>query len=154
MIGLLIGALLVTQPPPPAVDSSARRHPAHRSVRPDFVLPRNLQAFRPKMVIVYDLAGGHVGWQLPRANAATVAEVRAYLKSVSDSVAKGNYTTHFGPDSPNAAGAKVMIEKRALIRVRYRDLPWGGELYMLSPDDEVARAITTFLRAVNRRFPG
>jgi hypothetical protein len=152
MISLLASALLMV-PPIQSADTVRPEAPPRQTARADFLLPKNLRPFRSRVVIVYDLEGGHVGLQLTRGTPALIGEARAYLKAVGDSLAKGELQTYFGPNSLKAPGAKLLTEKTALFRVRYRDLPWGGELNIVSREDDVSRAITQFLRAVNRRTP-
>ena len=90
--------------------------------------------------------GGRIELQRDVEDPAGIATIRAHLKEIAVSFAKGDFKTpafvHGRDDVP---GTAVMAAKHTAITYTYRDLPRGGEVRIVTQDAEALHAIHQFL---------
>jgi hypothetical protein len=94
-----------------------------------------------------DLAdGGRIQLTRDPTDSAGIRNVRTHLAEIARAFAAGDFTTpgvvHAGKQVP---GAATMTARREHIDYRFRALPAGGELRMITRDPDALKAIHQYL---------
>lgn len=80
------------------------------------------------------------------ADSATVTQVRAHLREITDAFAKGDFAKPFATHGEVPPGVPVMTDRRASIRYRYEERAGGGAVVIATSDAATLGAIHEFLR--------
>jgi hypothetical protein len=89
--------------------------------------------------------GGRIELQRDRDDSVGVRAIREHLQAIEKAFASGDFSTPAFVHLRAVPGTRVMAERRALIRYRYRPLPRGGELRLVTTDSAALAAIRRFL---------
>jgi hypothetical protein len=79
------------------------------------------------------------------ADVATRDEVRAHLKEIAGSFAKGDFSKPFQTHGEVPPGVRVMIEKKDAIAYTYAETPLGAIVRIRTRDSQALDAIHVFL---------
>ena len=80
------------------------------------------------------------------ADRATVARIRAHLKSIAEDFSRGDFGKPFQTHAEVPPGVRVMRKYARLISYRYEELPHGGIVHIRSADSRARHALHGFLR--------
>jgi hypothetical protein len=89
--------------------------------------------------------GGRIEFQFNSDDPAGVAQIRSHLQEIQVAFEAGDFSTPAFVHDQEVPGTAVMAERRAHIEYRYRDLPRGGELRLVSQDPQALAAIRDFM---------
>ncbi|MBA3671913.1 MAG: hypothetical protein H0W68_07810 [Gemmatimonadaceae bacterium] len=89
--------------------------------------------------------GGRIELRRAVKDAAGVAEVRRHLRSIATAFQSGDFTTPAFVHLKTVPGASVMKAWRSAITYRYRDLPNGGAVRIMTTDAAAVRAVHEFV---------
>ena len=93
-----------------------------------------------------DLAdGGRIELQRDRDDSAGTRVIREHLRSVTKAFLAGDFSTPAYVHMKDVPGASTMAARRTAITYTVRDLPRGGELWIVSGDVDAVAAIHQFL---------
>lgn len=93
-----------------------------------------------------DLAdGGRIELQRDRDDSTGARVIRTHLKAIARAFMTGDFSTPAFVHMKEVPGSRDMTAKRVEISYTYRDLPRGGELWIISRDTTAVRAIHEFL---------
>lgn len=93
-----------------------------------------------------DLAdGGRIELQRDRDDSTGARVIRDHLRSIAKAFTTGDFSTPAFVHMKEVPGSRGMIASRMVITYTYRDLPRGGELWIVSGDVDAVRAIHQFL---------
>lgn len=89
--------------------------------------------------------GGRIELQRDVDDTAGVAQIRAHLNEIAKAFRSGDFSTPAFVHMQQVPGTSVMAAKRGVISYTYRDLPRGGELRIVTKDQEALDAIREFM---------
>jgi hypothetical protein len=89
--------------------------------------------------------GGRIEYQHGRDDPEGIDQIRRHLKEIQVAFKVGDFRTPAFIHAQEAPGTAVMAARREHIEYRYRDLPRGGELRLITDDPEALRAIREFM---------
>ena len=105
--------------------------------------------------------GGRIELQRDVEDPEGVAQIRQHLQQIAKAFGEGDFSEPAFVHMQSVPGASVMAAKRAAITYRYRELPRGGEVRIVTQDAEALHAIHEFMafqrqehRAGGRRHHG
>ena len=81
-----------------------------------------------------------------QADTATIAAVRAHLRSIAGEFAAGDFGKPFATHAEVAPGVAEMQRSKQIIAYRYEDLPQGGAVRIDTQDPRARDAVHAFLR--------
>lgn len=91
-------------------------------------------------------SGGRIELQDTAGDDAAVDRIRTHMQQIADAFARGDFSAPgFVHGMDEVPGARVMAERREVIRYRYAALPRGGEVRIETTDSTALRAIHEFL---------
>lgn len=91
--------------------------------------------------------GGVIAVGLKEASdEASLAQVRAHLKSIAGEFASGDFARPFATHAEMPPGVKVMQQRKKTISYRYEDTALGGQVVISTPDRRAKDAVHEFLR--------
>lgn len=80
------------------------------------------------------------------ADTATLAQVRAHLKTIAEQFARGDFGKPFQTHAEVPPGVTIMQANARAISYRYEDLPRGGAVRIRTQDSRARQAVHDFLR--------
>jgi hypothetical protein len=89
--------------------------------------------------------GGRIELQRDRDDSAGVHNIRHHMHAIADAFSRGDFSTPASVHLKTVPGARVMAERRRLIRYTPKALPRGAELRITTSDSSAIRAIHQFL---------
>jgi hypothetical protein len=89
--------------------------------------------------------GGRIEFQFNSDDPAGVAQIRSHLQEIQVAFKAGDFSTPAFVHDQEVPGTAVMAERREHIEYRYRDLPRGGELRLVTQDPHALAAIRDFM---------
>jgi hypothetical protein len=89
--------------------------------------------------------GGRIEYQYDRDDPDGIAGIRRHLKEIQEAFRAGDFSTPAFVHGQEVPGTDVMAARRGHIEYRYRDLPRGGELRLVTGDPDALRAIREFM---------
>jgi hypothetical protein len=89
--------------------------------------------------------GGRIEFQHDDDDAEAVARIRRHLQEIQVAFEAGDFSTPAFVHDREVPGTDVMAARKEHIEYRYRDLPRGGELRLITNDPEALRAIREFM---------
>jgi hypothetical protein len=89
--------------------------------------------------------GGRIEFQNDDDDAEAVARIRRHLQEIKVAFEGGDFSTPAFVHDREVPGTDVMAARKEHIEYRYRDLPRGGELRLITSDPEVLQAIRDFM---------
>ena len=90
-------------------------------------------------------AGGIIELQRASADTAGARVIRRHLRAIAQAFAIGDFGAPSYIHMTSVPGARVMAERRNLIRYDYRELPRGGALRITTSDAVARKAIWDFI---------
>ena len=89
--------------------------------------------------------GGRITYQADGDDARAVRTIREHLRGVARAFAAGDFSAPATVHDRDVPGARVMAERRALIRYDYRDVARGGAVRIRTRDPHALAAVHQFL---------
>jgi hypothetical protein len=89
--------------------------------------------------------GGRIELQRDSTDSAGVAEIRAHLQSIAKAFAGGDFDVPGFVHAGEVPGTTVMRGRRSRISYRFRPLPGGGEVRIVTADTAALGAVHEFL---------
>ena len=89
--------------------------------------------------------GGRIEYQYDRDDPDGIARIRRHLKEIQEAFQAGDFSAPAFVHGQEVPGTDVMADRRAHIQYRYRDLPRGGELRLVTEDPDALQAIREFM---------
>jgi hypothetical protein len=89
--------------------------------------------------------GGRIEFQHDGDDAEAVARIRRHLQEIQVAFEAGDFSTPAFVHDRQVPGTDVMAARKEHIEYRYRDLPRGGELRLITSDPEALLAIRDFM---------
>jgi hypothetical protein len=89
--------------------------------------------------------GGRIELQRDVNDPAGVARIREHLQHIAQAFQAGDFSTPAFVHLQQVPGTSVMAAKRGAIEYRYRELPRGGELRIVTQDVQAVPAIHEFM---------
>ena len=89
--------------------------------------------------------GGFIELRRAADDSAGMRSVRTHLRGIARAFAAGDFGVSSSSHMTSAPGARVMADRRDVIRYDYRDLPRGGALRISTSDAVARRAIWDFI---------
>lgn len=110
---------------------------------------RQVAAFAPMVAYAANESGGRVSMADPRGDSASVEVIRLHLLENAAAIRRGDFRSvrFIRTDLP---AIQVLTDHRDAVRCLFRLSPRGGELVLMSDDDQVVAAIHQVLAAPPR----
>ncbi len=89
--------------------------------------------------------GGRIELQRDRDDPAGTRIIRDHLRSIAQAFLTGDFSTSALVHMQEVPGSRAMAARRIEITYTFRELPRGGELWIISRDTTAVRAIHQFL---------
>ena len=89
--------------------------------------------------------GGVIELQGAADDSAGMRTIRAHLRAIAQAFASGDFAAPSYIHMGSVPGARVMADRRNVIRYDYRDLPRGGALRISTSDGIARKAIWDFI---------
>ena len=89
--------------------------------------------------------GGRVELQMREADSAGVARIRAHLRETMGEFEAGVFSAPTATHAMTVPGTAVMAARKEKIQYRFRELPQGGEIRIVTSDREALAAVREFL---------
>jgi hypothetical protein len=89
--------------------------------------------------------GGRIEYQYDSDDPAGIEQIRRHLKEIQVAFRAGDFSTPAFVHAQAVPGTDVMAARKEHIEYRYRDLPRGGELRLITSDPEALQAIRDFM---------
>lgn len=89
--------------------------------------------------------GGRIELQRQADDSAGVSQIRRHLKEIATAFRAGDFRTPAMVHAMKVPGADVMAAKKSVIRYEFKELPRGGEIWIVTTDPEAVRAVHEFL---------
>ena len=94
--------------------------------------------------------GGRIELQVVPTDTAGVRAIRAHLRGIAGAFQSGDFQTPGFVHAQTVPGTEVMKAERGRITYRFRDLPGGGEVRIVTASPRAVAAVHSFL-AFQRR---
>jgi uncharacterized protein YjhX (UPF0386 family) len=89
--------------------------------------------------------GGRIELRREANDSAGTEEIRSHLRGIAGAFAAGNFNTPGFVHAEEVPGARMMAERKAVIRYEFHPLPRGGEVRITTTDSTALRAVHEFL---------
>lgn len=89
--------------------------------------------------------GGRIEYQYDGDDPEGIEQIRRHLKEIQVAFEAGDFGTPAFVHAQTVPGTDVMAARKEHIEYRYRDLPRGGELRLVTSDPEALQAIRDFM---------
>ena len=131
--------------PPPVHDSAHAAHAAHAAMQQRGAEVMGVD--QATSVHVFDALpnGGVIELQRDADDSAGMRTIRAHLRGIAAAFSTGDFGAPTSIHMTSVPGARVMADRRNLIKYDYRDLPRGGALRISTADGSARKAIWDFI---------
>jgi len=106
--------------------------------------------FLSRMHYVADINGGRMTLSVMRADSAQLQAIRLYLHDLTAALNRSDFSLHFRKMHGEVPGANTMLARKSFVFFSYSPTPWGGEIYLMTADDDARTAIREFLEYQRR----
>lgn len=142
---LLAGLASTLTHPLPAQADSARSDSAFRALQSRGAVQMGVDQYTSTHHFETLPDGGRIELQRDAADSADIGQIRRHLQEITAAFERGDFRIPGLVHDQAVPGTAVMAARHDRIRYRFRELPRGGEVRIISSDSEAIAAIHDFL---------